>query len=282
MEVTPDNVQAIYLHAVIAAQAQDFKAADEDLQRISADMPHFPRGDLLLAVVKESVGELDGASDAASHYLARAPNDLAAYKILARIQFIKHRPDQVINTLTPITETGKGDAETYDMLGRAYVVTGRADEAAEAFQEAQALAPQDVGIQTRLASVRMSMGEPGAAIGDLEHTLELAPKLPQVGEAQFFAALASGDLTKTADVLAKIKAAEGDNVMVENLNGLYKLAKLDLPGAHDAFAAVMQQHPNFLPAQVNLARVRRCRVRDRLARRCLTVSWTNIRLPSRH
>jgi cellulose synthase operon protein C len=255
MKVTPGNVQAIYLHAVMAAQAKDFRAADASLQQIAADIPHFPRGYLLLAVVKGNLGELDAASDAARRYLARAPNDLAAYKILARIQFIKHRPDKVIDTLTPITEAGKGDAETFDMLGRAYVVTGRADQAVQAFQNAQALAPRDVGIQTRLAGVRMSMGEPGAAMGDLEHTLQLAPGLPQVGEALFFAALATGDLTKTADVLAKIKAAEGDNVIVENLQGLYKLAKLDLPGAHDAFAAVMQQHPNFLPAQINLARV---------------------------
>ncbi len=255
MKLTPGNVQAIYLHAVMAAQAKDFRGADADLQEVAADIPHFPRGYLLLAVVKGNLGKLDEASDAARHYLARAPNDLAAYKILARIQSIKHRPDKVIDTLTPITEAGAGDAETYDMLGRADVATGRADEAVQAFQKAQALAPHDVGIQTRLASVRMSMGEPGAAMGDLEHTLELAPTLPQVGEALFFAALATGDLTKTADVLAQIKAAEGDNVIVENLEGLYELAKLDLPGAHDAFTAVMQKHPNFLPAQVNLARV---------------------------
>jgi cellulose synthase operon protein C len=255
MKATPGNVQAIYLHAVMAAQVKDFRVADADLQQIAADMSQFPRGYLLLAVVKGNLGELDEASDAARHYLARAPSDLAAYKILARIQFLKHRPDKVIDTLTPITETGKGDAETYDMLGRADVVTGRPDEAVEAFQKAQALAPQDVGIQTRLANVHMSMGEPGAAMGDLEHTLELAPTRPQVGEALFFAALATGDLTKTADVLAKIEAAEGDNVTVGNLQGLYKLAKLDLPGAHDAFAAVMHEHPNFLPAQINLARV---------------------------
>ena len=75
-------------------------------------------------------------------------------------------------------------------------------------------------MQTRLASVRMGMGEPDAAMGDLEHTLELAPKLPQVGEALFFAALATGDMHKTADALAKVKAAEGDTDVVQNLDGL--------------------------------------------------------------
>ncbi|HEY1932186.1 MAG TPA: XrtA/PEP-CTERM system TPR-repeat protein PrsT [Acetobacteraceae bacterium] len=255
LKATPGNVQALYLQSVMKVQAGDFKGADAELERISAYIPRIPRGYFLVAVVKEHLGELEQADDAARRYLARAPNDLAAYKILARIQFIKHRPDQVIDTLTRISEAGKGDAETYDMLGRAYAVTGRATEAVAAFQKAQSMAPKDVGIQTRLASVRMGMGEPNAAMGDLEHTLELAPKLPQVGEALFFAALATGDMQKTADALAKVQAAEGDTDVVQNLDGLYKLAKLDLTGAHTAFAAIVQKYPDFLPAQVNLARV---------------------------
>ena len=141
----------------------------------------------------------------------------------------------MIDTLTKIAESGKADAETYDLLGRAYATTGRADEAVKAFQKAQALAPNDVGVQTRLATVRMGMGEPNAAMGDLEHTLELAPKLPAVGEALFFAALATGDMTKTADALDKIKAAEGDTPVVENLTGLLHLAKLDVPDARKTF-----------------------------------------------
>lgn len=255
LKATPGNVQAIYLQAVMKAQAQDYKGSNAELERIAGYIGRIPRGLFLLAVVKEHLGELEQADDAARRYLARAPNDLAAYKILARIEFIKRRPDQVIGTLTKISEAGKGDAETYDMLGRAYAVTGRATEAVAAFQKAQSMAPKDVGIQTRLASVRMGMGDPNAAMGDLEHTLELAPKLPQVGEALFFAALATGDMQKTGDALAKVKAAEGDTDVVQNLDGLYKLAKLDLPGAHDTFAAIAKKYPDFLPAQVNLARV---------------------------
>jgi putative PEP-CTERM system TPR-repeat lipoprotein len=255
LTATPGNVQALYLQAVMKVQARDFKGADAELERIAAYIPRIPRGYFLLAVVKEHLGELAQADDAARRYLAGAPNDLAAYKFLARIQFIKHRPDQAIDTLTRISDAGKGDAETYDMLGRAYAITGRAADAVAAFQKAQSMAPEDVGIQTRLASVRMGMGEPNAAMGDLEHTLELAPKLPQVGEALFFAALATGDMHKTKDALARVKAAEGDTDVVKNLDGLYKLANLDLTGARDTFAAIARKSPNFLPAQVNLARV---------------------------
>jgi putative PEP-CTERM system TPR-repeat lipoprotein len=252
---TPGNVNAIYLQAVMEAQARNYKAADADLERISGYVGRIQRAYYLQAVVKEQLGQLEQAEQAARKYLGRAPNDLAAYKILARIQFAKHRPDQVVDTLAKVAESGKGDAEAYDLLGRAYAATGRGAEAITAFQKAETLAPNNVGVQTRLASVRMGMGDVDTAMGDLEHTLQLAPKMPAVGEALFFAALATGDTSKAADALAKIKAAEGPTEVVGNLDGLFKLAEIDFPGAKAIFAGLVQKYPDFTPAKINLARV---------------------------
>jgi putative PEP-CTERM system TPR-repeat lipoprotein len=252
---TPGNVQAVYLRAVMEAQARNFKAADLDLDHINAYLGRIQRAYFLLAVVKEQLGQLEQAEDAAQKYLSRAPNDLAAYKVLARIQFANHRPGSVIETLAKVTESGKADADTYDLLGRAYAATGRATEAVQSFQKAETLAPNDVGVQTRLASVRMGMGDADAAMGDLEHTLTLAPKIPAVGEALFFAALATGDTAKAGDALDKIRAAQGNTEIVQNLEGLYKLAQIDFAGAGAIFAGLVEKHPDFVPAKINLARV---------------------------
>jgi putative PEP-CTERM system TPR-repeat lipoprotein len=252
---TPGNVQAIYLMAVIEAQSRNYKAADADLERISGFIGRIQRAYYLQAVVKEQLGQFEQAEDAARKYLGRAPNDLAAYKVLARIQFTKRRPDQVIETLAKVAESGKGDAEAYDLLGRAYAATGRGAEAIQAFSKAETMAPNDVGVQTRLASVRMGMGDVDTAMGDLEHTLELAPKLPAVGEALFFAALATGDTAKAGEALAKVRAAQGPTEVVGNLDGLFKLAQIDFPGAQATFADLVQKYPDFTPAKINLARV---------------------------
>lgn len=161
----------------------------------------------------------------------------------------------MIETLAKVAESGKGDAEAYDLLGRAYAATGRGTEAIQSFQKAELLAPNDVGVQTRLASVRMGMGDVDTAMGDLEHTLELAPKLPAVGEALFFAALATGDIAKAGDALDKIRAAQGPTEIVGNLDGLFKLAQIDFPGAKSTFTDLVQKYPDFIPAKINLARV---------------------------
>jgi cellulose synthase operon protein C len=252
---TPGNVQAIYLLAVMDAQSRNYKGADADLEKISGYIGRIQRAYYLQAVIKEQLGQYEQAEEAAHKYLGRAPNDLAAYKVLARIQFAKHRPDQVIDTLAKVAESGKADAEAYDLLGRAYATTGRGQEAVQAFQKAETMAPNDVGVQTRLASVRMGMGDPDTAMGDLEHTLQLAPKLPAVSEALFFAALATGDTTKANDALDKIRAAQGATEIVGNLEGLLKLAQIDFPGAKVIFSDLVQKYPDFTPAKINLARV---------------------------
>jgi putative PEP-CTERM system TPR-repeat lipoprotein len=252
---TPGNIQAIYLLAVMEAQSRNYKTADADLERISAYIGRIQRAYYLQAVVKEQLGQYEQAEEAARKYLGRAPNDLAAYKVLARIQFAKRRPDQVVDTLAKVSESGKADAETYDLLGRAYAATSRGQEAVEAFQKAQGLAPSDVGVQTRLASVRMGLGDVDTAMGDLEHTLELAPKLPAVSEALFFAALGTGNTARAGEALAKIKAAQGETEVTGNLDGLYKLAQIDFAGARAVFTALTVRYPDFVPAKTNLARV---------------------------
>ncbi|HME26553.1 MAG TPA: XrtA/PEP-CTERM system TPR-repeat protein PrsT [Acetobacteraceae bacterium] len=255
LKATPGNVQAIYLQAVIQVQAKDYKAADATLEKINAYIARIPRGYFLQSVVKEQLGQAAQAEEAIRRYIARTPNDLAGYKVLARLQFAKRRPDLAAETLAKVVESGQGDAEAYDLLGRAYAATGRSDESVKAFQKAESLAPNDVGLQTRLASARMGAGQAESAMLDLERTLELAPTAPQVGEALFFAALATGDLTKAADAVEKIRSAQGDTPVVQNLEGLLKLAQLDIDGAAAKFSAVLKKNPDFVPAQINLSRV---------------------------
>ena len=252
---TPGNVQAIYLAAVMEAQAGHWDASDKALDRIAGYLGRIQRAHYLLAVVKEQLNQYEQAEEAARKYLARFPNDLAGYKVLARVQFAKKRPDIVIDTLSKIAESGKGDSETYDLLGRAYAQTQRTADAVAAFQKAQAMAPNDVGLQTRLASARMGMGDVDAAVGDLEHTLQMVPTAPAVGEALFFASLASGDMNKAADSLAKVKAAQGDTDVTGNLEGLLYLAQTDIPKAEAVFEGLTKKYPDFAAGKVNLARV---------------------------
>jgi putative PEP-CTERM system TPR-repeat lipoprotein len=98
------------------------------------------------------------------------------------------------------------------------------------------------------------MGDVDAALEDLEETLQTAPKMPAVGEALFFAALATGDSERAQASLARIREAQGETEVVGNLEGLYKLSLIDIGGAHAVFEKLSKRYPDFVPAKVNLAR----------------------------
>ena len=254
LKLLPGNVEALFLKAVLLHQAGKNQDADNLLDRLEPLFPRLPKGFFLQAAVKENLGQLEQAAASARHYVAAEPDDLNGAKLLAEIEFKLNRPDRAIPALAKLVADGRADAQTYDMLGRAYAATGQTAEASKDFEKAATLAPTNVGVRTQLASTMLQLGRPDAAVTDLEHALTLAPKQPQVGEALFLAALRTGDLDKATAALAKVRAAQGDTPVVRNLTGLLQLAKLDVAGATATFEGIVKQDPTFMPARINLAR----------------------------
>ena len=117
------------------------------------------------------------------------------------------------------------------------------------------MAPDDVGIRSRMAALLIDVGQPDQAMAELNHAFAVAPQRPDIAEALFIAALKTGDPGKEDAALAKIRAAQGDTPLVQNLDGLLKLTRLDIAGARTTFGAILQKNPTYLPAKVNLARV---------------------------
>lgn len=253
LKSTPASVKAIYLQAALAAQQKDYQRADAYLQRITLYLPQIPGAYFMQALVKERLGQLEQALAAARAFQTQAPSDIIGDKLVARIHLDQRRPDLAAAALNKLVSAGKADAETYELLGTAYAMGGRSDDAVRAFQQARSRAPANPDLQAKMAYLHMEMGDPFAAVADLQHVLDVAPKLQDVGEALFYATLATGDLRKTEDVLAQIKAAEGDSVTVQYLTAVLKQTQLDFDGARQLLAMITRFHPDYLPAWTGLA-----------------------------
>lgn len=255
LTATPNNAAALYARGVLQARARDFAAADATLQRIAAVLPNMPRGLYLHALVKQQIGQLEQAIDSAQKHVSRAPNDITGVKLLARLHMQNRRPDLAVTALKRLSEANVVDAELYDLLGQAHVAAGQHALAVPAFQRATTLAPEDTNIRTRLAAARLGSGAPEAAAGDLSRSLELAPTAAGVGEALFFTELATGDLSRAAAAVERVRKAQGDVPLVHNIEGVLKMAQRDFVGARAAFHAALAKQADFIPAQVNLARL---------------------------
>ncbi|MBC7801089.1 MAG: PEP-CTERM system TPR-repeat protein PrsT [Gemmatimonadaceae bacterium] len=251
----PRNAAAVYLDMVLLVRTGRYAEADIAAEKLAPVLTRFPRGQYFQALIKSNLGQIEQAVDAALRYVARAPDDLEGVRLLARIELAAKRPERAIAALQKAVDAGFNDAETMDLMGRAYSVQGKPAEAARSFQEATTLAPLNSDMLTRLASTRMQMGDTPGATAALERSLDLKPGQANAGEALVAAALSSGDAEKAKAALERLRQQVGNTESVGVLDGMVKLAGMDIEGARAQFAATAQQFPQSSIARVNLAKV---------------------------
>ncbi len=252
----PGSVMANFLQADILTRAKDFAGADALLAKLGDRLGTIPRGYMLQAVVKQQLGQMEQAEDAARRAVARQPQDLEAAKLLARLQLTRREPDKVIETLSAIGGGPAADAEVEDLLGAAYAMSGNGAQSMASLRKAIEMQPQNAGLLVQLGRVQSGAGDADGAIQSYTKALELSPNQPQVAELLYFAAQATGDVDRTAAAVKLAREKLGpDSPEAGNLEGLLSLARLDPEAARASFNAVLRAHPDFVPAQINLARV---------------------------
>lgn len=245
-----------YLLTVLSVRARDWQGADVALQRISPVISRFPRGEYFLALVKINLDQVEQAIDASSKYVAQTPQDVVGYKLLARIDARAQRPQQMVEVLSGAVDAGLADVELLELLGGAYVRTGQTMLAIQTLDKAAALAGADADALTRIASIRLGIGDVGGAERDLLRSFDLAPDRIETSEGLVIAALAAGDVAQSAAALEKLRAQPGiDPVRIGNLEGVVRLAELDLTAAQTAFETALRADPSAVATRVNLARV---------------------------
>ena len=254
LKFQPGNVGAIYLQAVLFAKHKDYKAADANLTRISGALAMIPRGYYMKALVKYNLREFAQAEDAVRRYVARQPDDLAGKKLLGLIDLAQGRPADTIAALAGFEKSGKADAGALDILGRAYTEMGESAQALAAFEQAVKLAPKNAALRLQLGETQLRAGNSADAIAALEQSLQLAPSTP-AGEMLAMTEMGAGEWKQALATADKLQKAQPKNPAAANLLGLIKLGQFDLDGARAAFTKIAEKYPDFLPAQLNLARV---------------------------
>jgi putative PEP-CTERM system TPR-repeat lipoprotein len=255
LRTAPGHVPSSYMRAMLHARAQEWRQADEILQRLGGSVANFPEGLLLQAGVKQALGQTEQAEDAARRYVARRPEDPRGAKLLAGIEMAAGRPDAAAGTLTRLVQRGAADPEAFDMLGRAHLAMGRPREAAEAFQQAAARVENNAGLQARLATARLAAGDADGAAAAARRVLELDPTQAGMHQILAGAALARGDLATATAELEKVPPAARDTELSGIIEGTIRLVRVDLPGARTVFETVLRNHPNSVRARLGLARV---------------------------
>ncbi len=255
LAMQPQNVEGLYVKAILLHEAKDDQGANDILTRLQPIFDRIPRAYYLQALVRQKLGQTELAAASARDYVARVPNDPNGVKLLAQLEMTLGRPDQALAPLQQLFATNRADPQALEMLARVALATGQTQLARDALQKAVDADPNQPALKAQLGGVLVEMGQPDAAVKLLDSAFAQDPKQARFAEALFLAALKTGNLELTSGELDKICKAEGDLPMVQNLDGLLKMARLDMPGAKAEFESILKSNPDYLPAQVNLARV---------------------------
>jgi putative PEP-CTERM system TPR-repeat lipoprotein len=255
LKVMPGSVPGIYLRGVLLARAQDWVAADADLQRLGAGLANFPDAYLVQATVKRGLKQGAQAEDAARRHVARQPADPRGAKLLAVLALEDNRPQDAADVLSNLERRGGADAAALDMLGRVQAGLGRPAEAARTLEQAAALAPRDADLQGRLAAARLAAGDAAGTAEAAQRALQLGSTAPATRQMLAYAAMFRGDLPGAEAELSHLSPKDRQGEVGGVLEGTLATMRVDLAGARTAFENVLKDYPTSTTARMGLVRV---------------------------
>jgi putative PEP-CTERM system TPR-repeat lipoprotein len=255
LSIMPGNTRALYDRAVLLSRAGNYAAANTDLDKLSEFISRNPSAYLLLAIVKQRVGQVEQALDAANRYHARLPGDPRGTLVLARLQLQTRRPADAVTTLAPLATADSKDADVFDVRAAALSVLGRNVEALADYEKALAIKPDDAALLARTGAVRLALHQSAGATALLERSVAIAPEQPRTEALLIMALLDTGKFDEAEKSLDQLRKQQGTSELVGMLGGAMHLARFELDAARHDFEAVLHDHPDSMDARLSLARV---------------------------
>jgi putative PEP-CTERM system TPR-repeat lipoprotein len=269
LQQQPKQPMAQFLKAVLQAEAKDWKAADTTLVSIGAPIGDLPGAAYLTALVKSKMDEPQQAIDAAERAVAQAPGNAVAARLLAALYLDNRQPRQAVATLARTIGSATADPATLLLLAQAYAAAGMKSEVQPTLDKIPAAGSGDPRELTQVAALQAAAGDAGRAERTLQHVLDVIPAVAmretdentaaasgaQTAVTVVMLALQAGNLDRAEAGVKELRELRGTNdVQATLLDGLVKMARMDLTGAKAAFEDALRLDPSSVPAHLDLAR----------------------------
>lgn len=187
----PANVvAATALSRVIAARGQ-FEAAAEPLRPMFAGTSRDVRALDQLASIFADAGDRDRLAAVVSDLERVAPDSEPALYYTASLQFMGGKPQEAVLTAERLRARNARHARGHNLLGAAYAMLGRRDEARQAFEASIDADPRDPTAYANLGTFELGAGRADLAADYFAQALTLDPssRPAQEGLTQALAAL---------------------------------------------------------------------------------------------
>ncbi|WP_395702800.1 XrtA/PEP-CTERM system TPR-repeat protein PrsT [Aquabacterium sp.] len=249
----PQHAATVYFDAVLALHRGDTAAARAGADKLVGAAPAQPEYSRLAAAVSLETGELPKAAAQLRVALQAHPGDRSLRRLLG-LTLVRHGEGrQALEVLQPLTGPGATDAEALALAAVASLQQGEPARAKALFAAAsQHAAPGNAHLQATLALGRLTSGDAGAALRQLEE-LARADSGDGLDLALISARIQRQELEPALRAVEALERKQPRNPMVPLLRGDIQLRRGDRAAAQASFEGALQLSPHFFPAAAALA-----------------------------
>ena len=253
--------QGRFLQAQLALAKGDAAKARELSTPLLKLLPNYLPLLRLASAAHQQLGQLPDAENLLNQALKLAPEDAGLRRQFASLQLQQRAPAKTLDTLRPMLDSGRADAETLMLAGKAQLMQGNFEAADQAFGAASKLRPDDSKTSAALAlsALARDSSTPGgnskakadAALGQLR---EIAAKDSGSNYDLMVvtALLRRQDYPAAMAAIDKLAPKMPNSPVPDGLRGRIHLARKDAAAAQTAFNAALKADATYLPALMGL------------------------------
>lgn len=253
--------QGRFLQAQLALARNDAAKARELALPLLKQMPNFLPLLRLASGAHQQLGELAEAENLLNQAIKLAPEDIALRRQFAGLQLQRRAPAKTMETLRPLMESGKADAETLLLAGKAQLLQGNFEAADQAFGAAAKLRPDDAKTAAALAlsAIVRDGSAPGgggrakadAAVAQLR---DIAAKDSGSNYDLMLvnALMRRNELPAALAAIDKLAPKMQGSPVPDGLRGRIQLSRKDNAAAQAAFESAVKIDAGYLPAVLGL------------------------------
>ncbi|MBI4693867.1 MAG: PEP-CTERM system TPR-repeat protein PrsT [Gammaproteobacteria bacterium] len=261
----PDDLQGIYLRALLQAQEGDLQAADVTLDRARAVLGKLPpqvtetnpSALMVGSLIALKQNEPNKAIEYLEAYLKRAAKHRGALKLLVSAYLQTGELEKAKGVLEDLAAAYPKDPTIATFLGSVYGRLGMHAEAEAAYRRAVGLGLDTAEVRRELGLSLLAEGQTGEALEAFSAALGPGETNSNTGLMMAYTLLRQGSPEQALMVVEKLIEHGPAYPAYHNFAGAMAMMLNRLPEASAHFEAALKLDPKYTPAKINLAEIAR-------------------------
>lgn len=252
-KLAPGHPDTLFFQAQLAYDAGNFTQARSLTEQVLKMVPSSLRALELAAAAAYRSDDYAQAELFLTQALKLAPGQLLARHMLAQTYVRIGQPDRALETLKPLLDAPRVNANTLALAGEVFLTLGDAKRSEEAFAAAAKMLPDDIRLRTSLAMSQVLRSKGSAETMQSLEALTVEDSSPRADLALVSAKLGQRDYPGALKALEGLQKKQPERAAPDNLRGQVLFQQGDKAAARTSFEAALKKEPKFLPAAINLA-----------------------------